>query len=202
MYEDEMLNELFNVEWKLWTENKDYGIYSRMSNRGLITIKTTGTVNCSQAELEFVLEDYHNRVKWDANFAEGGVTKVLGENCEIHYVRTRRVAVVSPRDCYTCIRKIVRDQSSGVVARFKRTKGKVLRSCMIACKSFELGDQYTPVQSGIVRILVYLTGYYIEEVLTDELDEHGNKKIVCDVIFFSEVDVKISQFIMRQLAPR
>ena len=160
-------------------------------------LQTTGTVDCCLEEIEYVMEDFKNRAKWDANFQEGGVVKELGANSQFHYVRTRRVAVVSSRDAYTAIRKMNRDPSNGLVQRHIRTKGKVLRSMIIACKSVELGDDITPSASGIVRIICYLTGYFVQEVESNEVDENGKKKIVCDVIFFSNVDVKISQFIMR-----
>lgn len=156
-----MLNEIFNVEWKLWTENKEYGIYSRMSDRGLICLQTTGTVDCDLDEMTHVMNDFENRAKWDANFLEGGRVLKLNDDTEIHYCRTRRVAVVSSRDAYSAVKKVTRDASSGLVVRQLRTKGKVLRSNIIACKSIELGDDYTPSVSGIVRIIAYLTGYYI-----------------------------------------
>lgn len=40
---------------------------------------------------------------WDQNFKEGKKVKDIGENVELHYSRTKKIAVMSERDQYAVI---------------------------------------------------------------------------------------------------
>lgn len=100
---------------------------------------------------------------------------------QLHYVKTKKVAVVSSRDQYIVIyRKDILAQSS--------PSGK--RVMMMAARSVDL-DEYPP-SPGIVRAKVAISGYYMEQIEPNVVDIH----------FCVEADFKISLFISKQVAPK
>ena len=44
------------------------------------------------------IANYDDRASWDPNYGNGYMVKPLTEESEVHYIRTKRVAMVAPRD--------------------------------------------------------------------------------------------------------
>jgi hypothetical protein len=122
------------------------------------------------------MQNYDTRHEWDQNFEKGGLVKVIGPNVGLHYIKTKKVAMVSSRDQYVIIarREIPPNQSPS---------GK--RTMVIAGRSKDL-DQYPPTP-GVVRAQTKISGYWIEEI----------EPQVCNVHFIAETDFKISLFIQK-----
>ena len=122
-----------------------------------------------------------NRHIWDQNFDSGGLIKQIGANVQLHYIKTKKIAMVSSRDQYLVIYR------KDIPADLSDT-GK--KQCIVACKSKDL-EEYPPTP-GNVRAQTHISGYFIEEISENE----------CHVYFAIESDFKISLFISKQVAPK
>ena len=86
------------------------------------------------------MQDYSKRGIWDANFDSGHLIKQVGPMVQLHYINTKKVAVVSSRDQYVLIfRKEIPAECN--------PSGK--RAVIIAAKSKEFAEY--PPTPGIVR---------------------------------------------------
>lgn len=138
-------------------------------------------INTGIDDLFSRMSNYDNRHKWDANFESGRMVRDIGPNVQLHYIKTRKVAMVSSRDQYLVIYR--KEIPANV-----NPSGK--RALIIAAKSID-HDEYPPVQ-GAVRAQTKISGYFIEELEPN----------LCDVHFAVEADFKISLFISKQVAPK
>lgn len=138
-------------------------------------------INLKMTEFVEILQDYNRKTEWDPNFAEGYKVMDIGDNVQLHYLRTKKVAVVSSRDQYMliCNRYIEPENSPN---------GK--RTLIIGTRSLD-HDKFPP-KPGYVRAFTFMSGYYIEEIEPGKLDVH----------FLLESDFKISLFVQKQVAPK
>lgn len=60
--------------------------------------RSTGEINASADKMLELISDYNTRAGWDPNFMEGSKIMDIGEGVELHYMKTKKVAVVSSRD--------------------------------------------------------------------------------------------------------
>ena len=105
----------------------------------------------------------------------------MDDNSQVHYIKTKRQSIVSPRDQNLVInRRVIQPKDSP-------TGNKIF---IIGARSYDF-EKY-PEKSGIVRANTYITGYYIEEIAKNQ----------CDVHFLLETDYKIPVRIQRLLGPK
>ena len=69
-----------------------------MSERELLVCHSHATIEASTDIITDTIADYENRGTWDGNYGEGYFMKRLTDDTDVHYIRTKRVAMVSPRD--------------------------------------------------------------------------------------------------------
>ena len=74
-----------------------------MSDAGFLVCHSNATINSSLDNILLKMEDYSNRHHWDPNFEKGMMVKEIGPDVSLHYVKTKKVAVVSSRDQYLLI---------------------------------------------------------------------------------------------------
>lgn len=70
-----------------------------------MVIHSNAIINEGLDRIVDFIADYEDRHLWDSNYSAGGVIKSLGEDSELHYIKTKRVAMVSPRDQYLVINR-------------------------------------------------------------------------------------------------
>ncbi len=122
-----------------------------------------------------LIVDYEHKAEYDPNYMEGVKIKDIGPRVSLHYLKTKKVAVVSSRDQYLLVtNKLIEPEQSP-------TGNRIL---IIGSRSKDL-DQYPPIK-GCVRAETKISGYYIEEVVPGK---------ACDVHFMVESDFKVSFFI-------
>ena len=130
----------------------------------------------SAHEISEVIADYKTRHLWDCNYAEGYLVKEMSENISIHYIKTKKVAVVASRDQYLVI-------SLQTIKAEDSPSGK--KRMIVGARSKDI-DEYPP-KDGIVRASSFITGWYLEEIRPN----------VCDVHFMIETDYKLSLFLQK-----
>ena len=124
---------------------------------------------------------YDVRGDWDVNFDSGQRIKQMDEFSSIHYLKTKKVAVVSSRDQYLNLKlRTVEPEDSP--SGFKRK--------IIAHRSIDFDE--LPPKDGIVRASVFLTGWVLEQIEPN----------LVDVNFMIVSDYKISLFVQKQTAPK
>jgi START domain len=158
----------------MWQKTPDYSIETRISERGFLVVRSRATINCSIVEVADVLRDDKLKPQWDPNYCEEELKMRLGDNVVVKYSKTKKIAVVSSRDFYLVVAHKYFD------ADRSPTKRPLL---IIGAKSRDL----FPVNTGVVRAVNYISGYYIEEVEKGKLE----------VNFLVESDFKISVFVMK-----
>jgi hypothetical protein len=97
------------------------------------------------------IADYNTRGTWDINYDSGYLLKTLTDQISIHYIKTKKVAVVSSRDQYLnlSVRTVeAEDSPSG----YKRS--------IVGARSWDF-EQYPP-KKGIVRASTFMTGWVLE----------------------------------------
>ena len=138
-------------------------------------------VNTTLDNLMEKMSNYETRHLWDQNFESGRLVRQIGPQVQLHYIKTKKVAVVSSRDQYVVI------YMKEIPAEFNPS-GK--RAIIFAARSIDL-DEYPPTP-GAVRSLTKISGYYMEQIEPNVVDLH----------FLVEADFKISLFISKQVAPK
>lgn len=71
-----------------------------MSDRNLLTVLSTATIQASADKIFNLIKNYEHKTRWDQNFQEGRKVMDIGEAVTLHYLRTKKIAVVSGRDQY------------------------------------------------------------------------------------------------------
>lgn len=109
--------------------------------------KVEGTIE----QISDILNDYETRGIYDVNYDNGFLVKELTDDISIHYIKTKKVAVVSSRDQYLilCL-KMIDAQTSPTGYRRKIVGAR--------SKDFE---QY-PTKNGIVRASTFMTGWVLD----------------------------------------
>ena len=74
-----------------------------MSDIGLIVVHSHSKVKTGLEDLYKKMTDYDTRGQWDYNFHSGRLVKPIGPDVELHYMKTKKMALVSPRDQYILI---------------------------------------------------------------------------------------------------
>jgi hypothetical protein len=76
-----------------------------MSDAGLLMCHSHAKVNTTMDNLLVKMANYDTRHLWDVNFESGKLVKEIGPMVQMHYLKTKKVAVVSSRDQYVVIYK-------------------------------------------------------------------------------------------------
>ena len=128
-----------------------------------------------------VLENQEIKPEWDPNHMESKIIKDIGENVQIQYFKSKKVAMVSSRDGYIviCSKELQPEETE--------SGNKIIK---IGVKSLN-SDKYPEIK-GVVRAQTIISGYYLEELKPD----------LCRLDFMVESDVKIKLFISKQVAPK
>lgn len=159
-------------------------LQTRLSDRNLLTVLSTATVQAPLQEICDIIKDYGNKPDWDPNFHEGRKVMDIGGSVELHYLRTKKIAVVSGRDQYLVFVEKWLPATASPSGR---------RTVVLAAKSLQPNENY-PATEGCVRASTIISGWWVEEL---EPPSKG-----CLVHFLIESDFKISLFVQKQVAPR
>lgn len=141
-------------------------------------------MEASLEELQVILSDHASKPDWDPNYQEGRLVKQIGDSVDLHYLRTKKIALVSSRDQYLVY---VEKWLSAAESPSGR------RTLAVAAKSAPPSGDCPPAE-GCVRAATIITGWWIEEL---EPPQKG-----CLARFMIESDFKISLFVQKQVAPR
>lgn len=87
-----------STAWNKWQDTNDYSIKTRISDRGLLSVYCRSKIKSTINTILGVIEDYSQTMTWDPNFDQGSLIHNLGYGIELHYLRTKKIAVVSSRD--------------------------------------------------------------------------------------------------------
>mmetsp|Transcript_15321 Transcript_15321/g.25885 ORF Transcript_15321/g.25885 Transcript_15321/m.25885 type:complete len:105 (+) Transcript_15321:1043-1357(+) len=87
-----------SYQWNVWQQAKDFTIWTRVSERGLLVMKNTAQIKTTMEEILALGKNFDIRHEYDPNFQEGGEIMQLGDNINLLYVRSKKVAMVSSRD--------------------------------------------------------------------------------------------------------
>ena len=87
-----------STTWNKWQDTNDYSIKTRISDRGLLSVYCRSKIKAPIDTILSTITDYKEVPIWDPNFDSGRLIHNLGYGIEFHYLRTKKIAVVSSRD--------------------------------------------------------------------------------------------------------
>lgn len=147
---------------------------TRISERGFLVCHSNAKIEGTVEFISDIIEDYKMRGIWDVNYNNGYLINQITDEISIHYIKTKKVAVVSSRDQYLTLSvKLIDSKNSPT--------GNKLKIVGARSKDWE---QYPPNQ-GIVRASTFMSGWVLEQIEPNLVDVH----------FMIETDYKISLFL-------
>ena len=85
----------------------------------MLCVKNNAKIKCTIDELVPAIDLDEHKFKYDVNYAQGGLIKKISDDCDIRYLRTKKVAVVSSRDLYMLTHNIYTDNPPSKLGYFK-----------------------------------------------------------------------------------
>lgn len=78
--------------------SKEGTLYTRVSERGLICLKSVAVINEPIDKIVDMLQDLDLKPKYDDNFESGHIIEMLPLETAILYYKYKKIMIVSPRD--------------------------------------------------------------------------------------------------------